>query len=43
MSGKLVVDTHKMSSHTDIFCRLAKEEAGGNWLYSIDQLAPLEI
>lgn len=23
--------------------RLAKEEAGGNWLYSIDQLAPLEI
>ena len=22
---------------------LAKEEAGGNWLYSIDQLAPLEI
>ena len=23
--------------------RLAKEEQGGNWLYSIDQLAPLEI
>lgn len=23
--------------------RLAKEEAGGNWLYSIDGLAPLEI
>ena len=23
--------------------RLFKEEQGGNWLYSIDQLAPLEI
>lgn len=23
--------------------RLTKEEAGGNWLYSIDGLAPLEI
>lgn len=24
-------------------CRLDKEEKGGNWLYNIDQLAPLEI
>ncbi len=23
--------------------RLEKEERGGNWLYNIDQLAPLEI
>ena len=23
--------------------RLAREEQGGNWLYSIDGLAPLEI
>jgi phospholipase D1/2 len=25
------------------FLRLEKEERGGNWLYNIDQLAPLEI
>lgn len=23
--------------------RLVREEEGGNWLYSIDQLAPIEI
>jgi hypothetical protein len=23
--------------------RLAKEEKGSNWLYAVDQLAPLEI
>lgn len=23
--------------------RLEREEKGGNWLYNIDQLAPLEI
>jgi len=23
--------------------RLMKEEKGGNWLYAVDQLAPLEI
>lgn len=29
---------------TDYFrTRLEKEERGGNWLYNIDQLAPLEI
>lgn len=32
--GHLVVWPHEW---------LAKEEQGGNWLYSIDQLAPLEI
>jgi hypothetical protein len=25
------------------FPRLAKEEKGSNWLYAVDQLAPLEI
>lgn len=25
------------------FSRLEKEEKGGNWLYNIDQIAPLEI
>lgn len=28
---------------TDIYLRLEKEERGGNWLYNIDGLAPLEI
>ena len=28
---------------TIYLCRLAREEQGGNWLYSIDGLAPLEI
>ena len=26
-----------------ILLRLLREEEGGNWLYSIDQLAPIEI
>ena len=26
-----------------LYPRLAKEEQSGNWLYNIDQLAPLEI
>ncbi len=30
-------------SITNVVIRLEKEEQGGNWLYSIDQLAPLEI
>lgn len=24
-------------------CRLEKEEQGGNWLYALDQISPLEI
>lgn len=33
-----------MAPVTDAVCaRLAREEQGGNWLYSIDGLAPLEI
>ena len=28
---------------TNINHRLAKEEKGSNWLYAVDQLAPLEI
>jgi hypothetical protein len=29
--------------NTNITRRLAKEEKGSNWLYAVDQLAPLEI
>jgi hypothetical protein len=29
--------------NTNTLNRLAKEEKGSNWLYAVDQLAPLEI
>ena len=32
-----------MEVYTNDIFRLEKEERGGNWLYNIDQLAPLEI
>lgn len=37
-----VIFLEKLSDRININ-RLMKEEAGGNWLYSIDGLAPLEI
>lgn len=37
LSKKISTDLMKNSN------RLMKEESGGNWLYSIDGLAPLEI
>ena len=35
--------SYRMLTAPLMYSRLEKEEQGGNWLYSIDQLAPLEI
>ncbi len=54
MQGSLVSLLHSLPYCWDVMIdqlltvymkpyRLIKEEQGGNWLYSIDQLAPLEI
>jgi hypothetical protein len=45
MIGKSNI-SENLTSHrqnTNIDNRLAKEEKGSNWLYAVDQLAPLEI
>jgi hypothetical protein len=45
MIGKshLFEDLTPYRQNTNINNRLAKEEKGSNWLYAVDQLAPLEI
>lgn len=43
MNGKYITTFNDRQSANAVCCRLEKEERGGNWLYNIDQLAPLEI
>lgn len=45
MIGELLLleEWEGVSVDADCDNRLEREEKGGNWLYNIDQIAPLEI